>query len=160
MIFTAIMLTVIAVLLTFQKNQRETCEGILKQHSSPEEESEKRLMRSATTKISSSTSPVFEKKCIFCKSATKKYQGEKQRLIRCEVLCSEKEDDLSYSLFQRNVIKYADILKDNEMLSHMKCIDVIAKEVHYHNICRTRYQTKAETLTKTGDGRKNTMAWS
>ena len=35
------------------------------------------------------------------------------------------------------------------MLSHMKCIDVIAKEVHYHNICRTRYQTKAETLTKT-----------
>ena len=40
------------------------------------------------------------------------------------------------------------MLKDNEMLAKVSCVDFLAREVHYHNIYRLRYQVKAEALSK------------
>ena len=66
--------------------------------------------------------------------------------MKVELSRTEAENDQKYSPFQKT-FKYAEILKDEDMLSTIRFIDVIAKEVHYHNIYRTRYQTKAESAS-------------
>ena len=99
-----------------------------------------RHMRSNSSKIISSDSRIFKRICLFCKSANKKYHNEKQKLVKCDVKCAEEGTEAIFSPFQKSIIKFAEILEDDELLAQIRCVDVFAKEVHYHNICCTRYQ--------------------
>ena len=39
---------------------------------------------------------------------------------------------------ERNIKKYAQWLQDWEILKRIQNVDFVAKEIHYHNICRVR----------------------
>ena len=121
---------------------------------------DRRSMRSDNpVKLIDSSSRIFNKICLFCKSANKKYKEQKQRLIQVNIQQYDDQTDERYSPFQRNVIKYAEILKDDEMLSEMKFVDAVAKEVVYHNICRVRYQTKAEAMAPKDEKSAGSSPW-
>ena len=53
--------------------------------------------------------------------------------------------------FENNIKMYAHLLEDEEMLLNIRNIGFVEKEVHYHAICRSRYQRKAEASATTED---------
>ena len=91
--------------------------------------------RSQTTELApySSSTGVLPKICIFCTKKDKKHNTKKHKLVRVQT------DE-----FEKNVKTYAGWLKDTAMLAKLGDLDFVAKEIHYHGICRTKYQTKAE----------------
>lgn len=50
--------------------------------------------------------------------------------------------------FEENVRIYAKLKKDDVLLAKILGVDFIAKEIKYHQCCRTKYQTEAELLYK------------
>ena len=48
---------------------------------------------------------------------------------------------------ENNIKMYAHLLADEEMLLNIRNIGFVEKEVHYHAICRSRYQRKKKYTT-------------
>ena len=110
----------------------------------------------SSTKTRSSTgasfiatiSGVFVKQCIFCKKKDKKFKGAKQTLIM-----------VSTENIEKNIKRYAEILKDKDLLRLILDEDFVSKEMCYHSICRVEYQNRAKLVSnrsiKTGEGQQN-----
>ena len=91
---------------------------------------------------------VFVKQCIFCKKKDKKFKGAKQTLIM-----------VSTENVEKNIKRYAEILKDKDLLRLILDEDFVSKEMCYHSICRVEYQNRAKLVSnrsiKTGEGQQN-----
>ena len=95
--------------------------------------------RSKSTLASGSSSTgIMQKICIFCTKKDKKQNGSKQKLVLV------KAGD-----FEEKIKKYATTPGDQALLSKLGSLDFAAKEMRYHAICRTKYQTAAEQVSKT-----------
>ena len=115
---------------------------------------EQRKVSSTKTRFStgasfiSTTSGAFVKRCIFCKKKDKKFKGAKQTLIM-----------VSTENVEKNIKRYAEILKDKDLLRLILDEDFVSKEMCYHSICRVEYQNRANLLSnrsiKTGEGQQN-----
>ena len=96
----------------------------------------------------SATSGAFVKRCIFCKKKDKKFKGAKQTLIM-----------VSTENVEKNIKRYAEILKDKDLLRLILDEDFVSKEMCYHSICRVEYQNRAKLVSnrsiKTGEGQQN-----
>ena len=96
----------------------------------------------------STTSGVFVKQCIFCKKKDKKFKEAKQALIMA-----------STENVKKNIKRYAEILKDEDILRLILDEDFVSKEMCYHSICRVEYQNRAKLVSnrsiKTGEGQQN-----
>ena len=102
--------------------------------------------RSKSTLASGSSSTgIMSKICIFCTKKDKKQNGSKQKLVSLET-----RD------FEEKIKKYATTLWDQALLSILGSIDFVAKEIHYHGVCRTKYQTAAEQVSKTSQNKEAT----
>ena len=93
-----------------------------------------RIMRSEVTspKPSSSTG-IFPKLCIICGKEQKSHKKQKQKLV-----CTETSN------LEKNIRTYARWLEDHQLLARIETINFTTKEVHYHGICRIKYQHAAE----------------
>ena len=80
---------------------------------------------------------VLEKSFIIYLTKHKKCNQEKQPLIK-----------VSTEEIERSIKKYVQWLQDWEILKKIQNVDFAAKEIHYHNICRVRYQNKATFTTQ------------
>ena len=56
--------------------------------------------------------------------------------------------------FEEKIKKYATTLGDQALLSKLGSIDFVTKEICYHGICRTKYQTAAEQISKTSQNKE------
>ena len=56
--------------------------------------------------------------------------------------------------FEEKIEKYATTLGDQASLSKLGSVDFVAKEIRYHGICRTKYQTAAEQVSKTSQNKE------
>ena len=65
---------------------------------------------------------------IFCTMKDKKHNGSKQKPILVEI-----------GDFGEKIKKYATTLGDQALLSKLGSVDFVAKEIRYHDICRTKY---------------------
>ena len=74
---------------------------------------------------------------------------ERQKTKRKQKLVSVKTGD-----FEEKIKKYATTLGDQALLSKLGSIDFVAKEIRYHGICRTKYQTAAEQVSKTSQNKE------
>ena len=96
----------------------------------------------------STTSGVFVKQCIFCKKKNKKFKEAKQALIMA-----------STENVKKNIKRYAEILKDEDILRLILDEDFVSKEMCYHSVCRVEYQNRAKLVSnrsiKTGEGQQN-----
>ena len=96
----------------------------------------------------STTSGIFVKQCIFCKKKDKKFKGAKQTLIM-----------VSTENVEKNIKRYAETLKDEDLLRLILDEDFVSKEMCYQSICRVEYQNRAKLLSnrsiKTGEGQQN-----
>jgi hypothetical protein len=81
-----------------------------------------------------SSSGVFSAVCLFCENVTK-YQGRGKR----EYLGSCETEIASKSIFDAAII-----LDDDNVLSKIAGIDMIAKEVKHHHSCRRAYMNRAK----------------
>ena len=81
--------------------------------------------------------------CIFCTKKDKKHNDSKQKLISVET-----------GDFEEKIKKCATTLGDQALLSKLGTVDFVAKEKHYHDICRTKYQTAAEQVSKTSQNKE------
>ena len=75
--------------------------------------------------------------CIFCTKKDKKHNGSKQKLISVEA-----------GDFEEKTKKYATTLGDQALLSKLGSVDFVVKEIRHHGICRTKYQTAPEQVSK------------
>ena len=50
--------------------------------------------------------------------------------------------------FENKIKEYASLLQDNKMLARIVDTDFVYKEIAYHAICKTRYQTRADQVKK------------
>ena len=69
--------------------------------------------------------------------------------------CNQKKQPLikaSTEEVEKSIKKYAQWLQDWEILKRIQNVDFAAKEIHYHNICRVRYQNKAKFTTQGHEG--------
>ena len=95
------------------------------------------LTRSQSNILSTISTGVLSKVCIFCEKKEKKHNNRKQSLVNVEI-----------PNFENKTKEYASLLQDNKMLARIGDIDFVAKETVYHAICRTRYQTRAGQVRK------------
>ena len=90
----------------------------------------------------------FVKQCIFCKKKDKKFKGAKQTLMMA-----------STENIEKNIERYAEILKDEDLLRLILDEDFVSKEMCYHSTCRVEYQNRAKLVSnrsiKTGEGQQN-----
>ena len=91
----------------------------------------------------SSSTGIMPKICIFCNKKDKKHNSNKQNLI------SQETGD-----FEKKIKKYATTLGDQALLSKLGSADFVAKEIRYHGIWGTKYQTAAEQGTKTSQTKR------
>ena len=121
------------------KLQREKLNEVVPTPSTPVNKAEKntRLLRSELESPSSCNSTgVFTKVCLFCDRVEFQLNYKKHTLISC----TTNEIGL-------NVSRFAKMLNDEPMLVKIKDVCFVAKEIHYHALCRTRYQMKAEQMS-------------
>ena len=81
--------------------------------------------------------------CIFCTKKDKKPNDSKQKLISVGTGDSEEKNK-----------KYAATLGDQALLSKLGSVDFVDKVICYHGICRTKYQTAAEQISKASKNKK------
>ena len=94
--------------------------------------------RSKSTLASGSSSTgIMSKICIFCTKKDKKQNGSKQKLVLV------KAGD-----FEEKIKKYATTPGDQALSSKLGRVDFVPKELRYHGICTTKYQTAAEQVSK------------
>ena len=102
--------------------------------------------RSSKTKLNVSHTGVLEHKCIFCQKSrvynAKKRGGFYENISSCQTKMAEQTIKKAFqwdpSPTLRNEYGYTDFL---------------AKEVHYHDSCKTRYVLKMKSLSKFSDDR-------
>ena len=100
--------------------------------------------RSKSTLASGSSSTgIMPKICIFCTKKDKKHNGSKQKLVSVET-----------GYFEEKIKKCATTLGYQALLSKLRSVDFVAKEIRYHGICRTKYQTAAEQVSKTSQNKE------
>ena len=100
--------------------------------------------RSKSTLASGSSSTgIMPKICIFCTKKDKKHNGSKQKLVSMET-----------GNFEGKIKNYAATLGDQALLSKLGSVNFVAKEIRYHGICRTKYQTAVEQVSKTSQNKK------
>ena len=87
--------------------------------------------------MSTTSTGVLSKVCIFCEKKDKKHNNRKQSLVNAET-----------PNFEKKIKEYVFLLQDNKMFARIGDIDSGAKETAYHAICRTRYQTRADRVKK------------
>ena len=80
---------------------------------------------------------LFPKKCIFCELVIKRSGTTREQLVGCET-----------EEAQSTVTKSAETLEDEALLTKIRGVDFVAKEVKYHNSCRRAYNRKAERKDK------------
>ena len=60
---------------------------------------------------------------------------------------------------EKNIKRYAETLKDEDLLRLILDEDFVSKEMCYQSICRVEYQNRAKLLSnrsiKTGEGQQN-----
>ena len=56
--------------------------------------------------------------------------------------------------FEEKIKKYATALGDQALLSELGSVDLVAKEINYHGICRTKYQAAADQVLKTSQNKE------
>ena len=109
--------------------------------------STERLIRSEmTSPTPSSSRGLFPNVCIFCSKETFKYNQKRQQLISVET-----------KSFELNIKEYATVLNDQEMLTKIRNIDFVSKEVKCHGLCRYRYQNRAENVQNNNNLRPNSV---
>ena len=81
----------------------------------------KRTKRSKA--VSTSTSGVFQKICIFCKKANKFIEGVRENLSSCETFIADK------------TVRECAILKDDQKILSITTDELVAKEAVYHATC-------------------------
>ena len=91
----------------------------------------------------------MQKICIFCTKKDKKQNGSKQKLVLV------KTGD-----FEEKIKKYATALGDQALLSKLGSVDFAAKEMRYHGICRTKYQTAPEQVSKTSQKKRGSKEFN
>ena len=79
----------------------------------------------------------------FCTKKDKKPNDRKQKLISVETGDFEEKNQ-----------KYAATLGDQALLSKLESVNFVDKEICYHGICRTKYQTAAEQVSKASKNKK------
>ena len=92
----------------------------------------------STLASGSSSTGIMPKICIFCSKKDKKHNGSKQKLISVET-----------GDFEEKIKKYATTLGDQALLSKLGSVNCVAKKARYHGICKMKYQTAAEQISKT-----------
>ena len=90
-----------------------------------------------------SSTGIMPKICIFCTKKDKKHNGSKQKLVSMET-----------GNFEGKIKNYAATLGDQALLSKLGSVNFVAKEIRYHGICRTKYQTAVEQVSKTSQNKK------
>ena len=93
--------------------------------------------RSRTSPLPSTSTGIPPKNCIFCGKKDKKHNNKKQPLVSVETVD-----------FEDKIKEYATLLEDQKMLAKLGDVDFVAKEIVYHAICRTKYQTKSRQMKK------------
>ena len=56
--------------------------------------------------------------------------------------------------FEEKIKEYAGCLDNQKLLSKLGSVNFVAKEIRYHSICRTKYQTAAEQTSKKMKGKE------
>jgi len=74
---------------------------------------------------SRSRTGILDKICLFYEKGTKYHDRKKQELIQCFT-----------TIIQKSVVSDASIPNDARMLGKISGLDLVAKEAHYHKICR------------------------
>lgn len=74
---------------------------------------------------------ILKRSCIFCNKVFVYKDKKRIRLSACQT-----------KVFENKIKRYAIALNDQELLSKIRNIDFIAKEIHYRRICRTKYSMK------------------
>ena len=97
----------------------------------------------STVAIVSLSTGIMPKICIFCTKKDKKHNGSKQKLVSVET-----------GYFEEKIKKCATTLGYQALLSKLRSVDFVAKEIRYHGICRTKYQTAAEQVSKTSQNKE------
>ena len=96
---------------------------------------------SAPDPVSSSSTGVIGKVCIYCMKKEKKHKNTKQKL-----------NAAATKNFEEKIRKYAHWLDDQPMLLRIGSGDFVSKEIFYHGICRVNYQNKAEKTSQAMEG--------
>ena len=100
--------------------------------------------RSKSTLASGSSSTgIMPKIYIFCTKKDKKHNDSKQKLVSVET-----------GDFEEKIKKYATALRDQALLPKLGSVNFVAKEIRCHGICRTKYQTAAEQVSKTSQNKE------
>lgn len=87
------------------------------------------LLRSQTASVASNTAGVFDKNCIFCHHYKKSIGSHRYELVSS---CETREA-------QDHTVEAAEGLDDQELLTTIRGIDFVAKEVKYHRTCQKNY---------------------
>ena len=81
-----------------------------------------------------------------------KYKDENEGYHpRCVKTFLNVNEQVSFGIkspFENNVRMYALVLQDEHMLEKISGIDFLAKEVWYHAICRSNYQSRTDNIIK------------
>ena len=83
---------------------------------------------------------------MYCDKENKKKNYKKETLHLCTTFA-----------LQEAILKEAQILQDTVLLRKIQGIDFIAKEVRYHNSCRTEYYDKAKAIEKKRESENKTI---
>ena len=107
-------------------------------------------LRSSVVHPSTSSTGVFETKCLFCCQGRKWARGKYEGL-----------GDLKLGASADKILKSATILGDNELLANISGLDLLAKQVKVHHSCRNEYTKRAdrEALKSKDDNEKTSTAY-
>lgn len=101
----------------------------------PSSSTKSKLLRLDVGHITTTSTGVFQKTCLFCKAVTKSLgKGKKESLGSCETDQAEE-----------SIKKAAETLQDGPMLAQLGGLDMKAKEVKYHHSCRRSYLSRARS---------------
>lgn len=89
--------------------------------------------RSKTLYLKNRNTGILKKTCIFCNKVFIYKNKKRIGLSACQT-----------KNFEAKIQQYATLLKDEDMLSKIKDVDFVAKEIHYHRLCRTKYTFKVK----------------
>lgn len=102
--------------------------------------------RRSSTDISSTTVLFSAVQCLFCGKETITVKQKKQMLTKCVTKCAEE-----------SIKKAANDKCDEDMLLKIQNQDLVAREAHYHNLCRRKY-TRDKTRHTTHENSEATKS--
>ena len=99
------------------------------------------LLRSNVIHPSTSSSGIFEHKCIFCNKVRKKISRDKPEELPTSV---------QYDHGQNSIQEAAKSLQDSDLLAKISGLVLIAKELKFHHSCRRNYIARARRFQDEG----------